>query len=536
MTIGKLSCNSICSGGEMRRTTLLACLASMHLLAADPGVSLAQEEVKSIPLTVPTQTPEVVEAAAKNIAHSIVDRKNTFATSHAQKDDPHGYFPIEADKLVVFALAAALDPQHAQSVAYIPKYIAAAETARTDKQVAASSKAPGSTSVVDKPGIPSLLGLAIDSGALAKNVTGSTLNLSTSPYAIVASLEGDTAATYQRFSGFTRIGIAAAFNIQNQQDPLASVQRKNLSELSVKARLFGDHSPRSPEAQRAFTDKLLPALMKKGTTLSKALAASFSTGAGGQLITSFAQETNAKIDGYLDSKSYDNSRAETDIAQIIVGAVQSDIYAQLDKFALTPAQQSQLSLFLTQYKLATDSYDEAAKAFDVFLTQLQQKPTLTLAYFQERTAGTSEYSVVKLLFEKKPKGFMQIDANGSASFYNKPDTTKNQQTFRDFTFAFGLQQNLGRSPFLASSSDQGRISLSFSGSYERLPENRHIAGKKADLGMANVKLEIPIAAGISFPISVTYANATELIKESDVRGNFGITFDLDKLRSLLTAH
>jgi hypothetical protein len=48
-------------------------------------------------------------------------------------------------------------------------------------------------------------------------------------------------------------------------------------------------------------------------------------------------------------------------------------------------------------------------------------------------------------------------------------------------------------------------------------------------------LEIPVAAGVSLPISITYSNATELIKEKDVRGNFGITFDLDKLKSLATA-
>jgi len=130
---------------------------------------------------------------------------------------------------------------------------------------------------------------------------------------------------------------------------------------------------------------------------------------------------------------------------------------------------------------------------------------------------------------------MQIDANVSSSFYGNPDKTKNEGTFRDAAVALGLEQKLGRSPFLTNASDQNEITMSFSGRYERLQENRHIPGKKADIAVANWKLEIPVAAGISLPLSVTYANATELIKEKHVRGNFGITVDLDKLKALAGA-
>ncbi len=43
------------------------------------------------------------------------------------------------------------------------------------------------------------------------------------------------------------------------------------------------------------------------------------------------------------------------------------------------------------------------------------------------------------------------------------------------------------------------------------------------------KVKIPIAEGIDFPISLTYANRTELIKEKDVRGQFGFSIDTAKL-------
>jgi len=45
-------------------------------------------------------------------------------------------------------------------------------------------------------------------------------------------------------------------------------------------------------------------------------------------------------------------------------------------------------------------------------------------------------------------------------------------------------------------------------------------------------LEIPVLSGMSIPFSVTFANASELIKEKHIRANFGFSFDADKLFAL----
>lgn len=124
---------------------------------------------------------------------------------------------------------------------------------------------------MDKAGLPYLLGISIDHGAINQNINGSTLTLSSTPYALLASLKGDTAETYHDFSAYARLGLSASYNLQNQNDPLASVQRKQLSEWSAKLRLLGDHSPRSPEASAAFVKQVLPALQEKANTLARAL-------------------------------------------------------------------------------------------------------------------------------------------------------------------------------------------------------------------------------------------------------------------------
>jgi len=47
------------------------------------------------------------------------------------------------------------------------------------------------------------------------------------------------------------------------------------------------------------------------------------------------------------------------------------------------------------------------------------------------------------------------------------------------------------------------------------------------------RVEIPIAKGLTLPISVTHANSTTLIKEAETKGQFGLTIDFSKLAGLL---
>lgn len=52
---------------------------------------------------------------------------------------------------------------------------------------------------------------------------------------------------------------------------------------------------------------------------------------------------------------------------------------------------------------------------------------------------------------------------------------------------------------------------------------------------AQGKLTLPIATGIELPLSVTVASPTQVIDETEVRGQFGFTFDVARLVSALTS-
>jgi hypothetical protein len=50
------------------------------------------------------------------------------------------------------------------------------------------------------------------------------------------------------------------------------------------------------------------------------------------------------------------------------------------------------------------------------------------------------------------------------------------------------------------------------------------------VGVFQTKLEFPAANnGVRIPLSLTVSNRTELIKESEVRGQIGVSFNLDSL-------
>jgi hypothetical protein len=101
---------------------------------------------------------------------------------------------------------------------------------------------------------------------------------------------------------------------------------------------------------------------------------------------------------------------------------------------------------------------------------------------------------------------------------------------RDFQFAAQMDV-----PFRVG---EGQFDLWFSGRYERLMEDVSLASgvvvpnTKGDIAIGQIGLNVPIKGlGVKFPISVTFANRTELINEKVVRGSFGFTFNWDTLLS-----
>ena len=101
---------------------------------------------------------------------------------------------------------------------------------------------------------------------------------------------------------------------------------------------------------------------------------------------------------------------------------------------------------------------------------------------------------------------------------------------RDVEFSGELDVTFG------SADTVGAFVLSAAGKFVRQLENSFtdeglvMPNTKGTIAVAQIKLLVPVkGSGVRIPLSVTFANRTELIRERVVRANVGVTYDLDSI-------
>ena len=138
-----------------------------------------------------------------------------------------------------------------------------------------------------------------------------------------------------------------------------------------------------------------------------------------------------------------------------------------------------------------------------------------------------------------------VTAKFAATWYNQDQPGTTTGRFRDLQIAGQLDRRLGEIAHL------GNAIATFGGYYQWMKEDALITipagnvapgsgivlpnnavvllGTKGHIGVVQGKLTIPINGVMRVPISITWSNRTELIKEEDLRGQIGLTFDLDNV-------
>jgi hypothetical protein len=445
--------------------------------------------------------------------------------------------------IIAYAAADALGSK--TQVRKLEAYQYVAETARTDKQIGASAKSAGSTSAIEKPGLVNLLGFAIEHGAIQQNVNDTTVTLSSSPYAFVALTKGDSPKTYQDYELLNRLGVSATFDLNNKDNVLSNVSRKQLTEWSAKLRLTGDRSTRSKVFQDFWTREIAPLIQTRlnlrqdiadAISRDKAIEPLYLRSSSRNIVTPLQAQITAYLNGRPTDTPDQKKTASDAITEMILCAVRTSVYEPIASGSLTlsPATEAGVaagisSLSETQSQLAT-----ARQKIVQFLQTIGKQGTLsTFAYTNHRVEMGSDYSELKLLFERHVNP-LDIILNAGVSLYNKPDPALNQDRIRDFDISFSLEGS-ARSPLRLKEEDLSKITYSFTFRYQRLMENENMATRTPDIANAQFRLEFPIAAGLSIPIAYTYASATEMGMKKENKFNIGLHLDIDKLYSLTRA-
>jgi hypothetical protein len=181
-----------------------------------------------------------------------------------------------------------------------------------------------------------------------------------------------------------------------------------------------------------------------------------------------------------------------------------DVSTAIDEFIDRQLTEPQLQAF----KNLNDTAREAVEA-------IRRAPQLSLAFTtKQRRIGIDEY-LGTLIFDYGVADRINLTLNGSYS-YNDSDFIG--ADLRGFKFGGKLQFQLNRENLLGKK--PLFFDISTSGSWMNNVDAQY---------KAQGKLTIPIADGIDFPISVTWANRSNLIDEKEVRGQFGFTLDTARL-------
>ncbi|HJQ70265.1 MAG TPA: hypothetical protein VKA70_14910 [Blastocatellia bacterium] len=431
--------------------------------------------------------------------------------------NPRAGFERQNDFVVALALIARLDN---------PDYLSAAEEARTDKQVGGGPQNEGSTSLVVKGSAPTFLGMAVENGALTQSISGTTITFRGNPVGIVQALANKGYLQSYRETennAFLRVLRPLSFsfsfdtsrgNDQTNTSPgmppampnVFTADRQQLSQITARYEFFNQRDPRNKKYARDW-DKFLE---DSAIPLTRQVVLFFQ---------SLLRDDPALRQWFEQMDAAIVAASGDTVEQVI-----KQQFAQLPIGNLIPTTIERLS----NLELTFAGYLTARKEL---LDKIARGGIVALEYTNTRNVNGPNYSNFLLIAEKGAGGNVDASFNGSLTIFDKLPMGVTRRV-RDFSFAGQVDAKIG------NILNSGDLIFFASGRYERLledamdPMGMMVMETKGDIGVGQIGIKIPIkGTGFRIPISFSFANRTELIKEKEIRGNIGFTFDLDALFS-----
>jgi hypothetical protein len=417
-------------------------------------------------------------------------------------------------------------------------FITEAQEARTDQQIGAGPGNAGTTSLVVKGGVPSALGFAVENGAAIESRSDTTVTFRINPAGalnlfankgFITGFRQDENDPVMKFLRKSSIGLT--FDTSRGSEPgVFTGTKQQLSAFSYRVEFFNERDPRNKKYEKEWE----AFVADKGIELAKQIYATtlalndFGTAATAEsfkdpALQAWLNQTNERI------VKVDTSLGEAER----INALANIIREQAD---LLPVK------LVTEQ--TTDAITNFAKAFKAYtdeknklLDRIAKGKIFTFEYTNKREVSAPDTSNLNFIYGTGTGRRIDLTANGALTFFNKRPaaaslTAPRPNMIRDFQFAGQVDVPFG------NVKETGQFVFWFSGRYERLMENAStqagtmIPNTKGDIAVGQFGLKIPIKGlGMVFPISVTFSNRTELIKEKEIRGNFGFTFNLDTLLS-----
>lgn len=446
-----------------------------------------------------------------------------------------------------------------------------ADKKRTDKQIGGTPSSAGSTSLAVKGGSPSIIGWAVEQGAATSSISGNTVTVRINPFGLLNAIQGEgflgsnflnnlTSGTNNsssnsdvKFNNFLRkFSTGFSFDTtRGQASPTLIVSKQQLSAVSVRYEFINQRTPQSKEAQNLFRQfvKDNSGIYNKYDALITSLEDDNNGTFKNHDLQNWLDATNKKIQ---DIPNPATQKAKSEAIKKLLGPGDKKLEKILDlvspfaqgnyKEAVRKVIEEQIVVFPVDELLNDPVVKTAFESFanlslnyvgkrKAFTDEVNKGTVAAFEYTNFREPIAPDTSNFRFIWENG-RFFKNTDFtfNASLTMYNKKPTFVGVKRIRDFQFTLQSDTSLG------NTFGTGNTILTFAGSYQRLNGDtvdalgRVKPNSKGDMAVGQFKWTIPIADwGIKLPLSVTFANRSDLIKESTVRANFGFTFDLDPI-------
>jgi len=422
------------------------------------------------------------------------------------------------------------------------KFAGILEIRRIDKQVGASSGGAGSTSLVPSGSVPGLLGLALEYGGLTEAFNGTTVTFRTTPAKLIGAmtnLYGPNAklSADKTLTALQRVSLSASFD----------TSRTDGASTASGSKLLANYHQLSQATMRIIVLNDRDPLAAKNWKKIRALSLSPPS-------RNLAEEARNLMAPLTRMKSYD---AALDKAMKVFdpsGPLPTETALE-NAFVAYLEDVQKLTVLVPDWQQRVNRYVAARLKLDEehqkLYRHISKAPSLTFEYDFNRppvvstTAGTTAPSTTSVTpADLHTAGLVFVASmleseytlNATANLFaeTRPGMKGN---FRDFQLAGKWDISIGHVPAFVA-----KGTLTLSGLFEHLHQkplgidlliSDQKVNQPGNIGVFQAKYSIPVGdSGVQIPISFTASNRTELVKEKDMRGNIGITFDLDKLLAL----
>ncbi len=392
---------------------------------------------------------------------------------------------------------------------------------RADVKNGAGSQSAGSTSAVVNPLLPAAFGFAFENGSVLRTISGNTATISVNPAGLVCATRVDASLVSLRepgcLDGWRRLGLTLSFDTNRGGKPSSVTGLKPLAdqftEAAVRLEIVNERQPQS----RRFSQRLEE--WKKSAT-----AAANATNLLEIRLRPLRQELERRLMAELDASGFASLPEARKIDVLL--AVVDDVRGRL------PASDSVVreagAAWTDMLRASNRVYNSFAHGLVVAAEYALQRPDLAA----EGEGLPPSLHTARLVVSRGLLNYnLDFTLNASSSWFQGRRSGMTG-SWRDFQVASDAKLRLRDIP------DFGTPVLLLAGLWVHL-DQRPLGiqvptfvgtnlNQSGNIGIFQAKLELPTAnAAVRIPISFTYSNRTDLLKESDVRAQVGISLNLD---------